>query len=73
MIKLQQITYINELKECIIKYKLTDSEAQHLQGLAGQLNCSSAKPRPDMSYQAREVSKSVKDAKIIRSENPNKA
>ena len=53
--------------------KLTDSEAQQLWGLAGQVNCSSTKTDPNMSYQTYEVNTSVKDAKIIDLKNPNKA
>ena len=73
VITLHQISYKNELKECDIEksrkelqhVKLTDSEAQQLRGLAGQLNWSSAKTCPDMSYHACEDSTSVKDIKII--------
>ena len=73
VITLRQIPYINELKECDIEksrkelqhVKLNDSEAQHLRGLAGQLNWSSAQTCPDMSYHACEDSTSVKDIKII--------
>ena len=52
--------------------KLTDSEAQQLRGLAGQLKWSLAETHPDMSYHACEVSSSVKDAKIIDLTNANK-
>ena len=73
VITLHQIPYINELKECDIEKshkelqnaKLTDSEAQQLRGLAGQLNWSLAQTRPDMSYHECEVSTSVKEGKII--------
>ena len=43
---------------------LSDKEAQQLHTLAGQLNWTSSQMRPDVSYQAREVSTSIKDATI---------
>ena len=79
VITLHQIPYINKLKECDIEKsskelrhaKLTDSKAQQLRGLAGQLNWSSAQTRPNMCYHACEVSTSVKDAIIIELKNAN--
>ena len=53
--------------------KLTDSKAQQLWGLAGQLNWSSGQTCPDMSYQACEISTPVKNAKIIDLKNANRA
>ena len=81
VITLRQIPYINELKECDIEKsrkelqhaKVTNSEAQQLCGLAGQLNWSSAQTRPNMSYHVCEVSTSVKDTKIIDLKSANKA
>ena len=81
VISLHQIPYINELKECDIDKsrkelqhaKLTDSKAQQLRGLDGQLNWSLAQTCPDMSYHTCEVSTSVKDAKIIDLKNASKA
>ena len=52
---------------------LTDSKAQQLRVLAVQLNWRSTQLRPDMSYQACEVSTKVKYAKIIDTKNANKA
>ena len=52
---------------------LTDSKAQQLRVLAVQLNWRSTQLRPDMSYQACEVSTKVQYAKIIDTKNANKA
>ena len=43
---------------------LTVTEAQRLRTLAGQLNWTSSQTRPDISYQACEVSTSIRNATI---------
>ena len=43
---------------------LTETEAQQLHMLARQLNWTSSQTRPDISYQACEVSTSIKNATI---------
>ena len=43
---------------------LTVTEAQQLRTLAGQLNRTSSQTRPDISYQACEVSTSIRNATI---------
>ena len=46
---------------------LSDKEAQQLHTLAGQLNWTSSQTHPDVSYQAREVSTSIKAARKLKS------
>ena len=46
---------------------LSDKEAQQLHTLAGQLNWTSSQTCPDVSYQAREVSTSIKAARKLKS------
>ena len=62
-IYLDQQMYTDKLKEVDITKErrmskespLTTEEAQHLRGLAGQLNWESSQARPDMSFGACEV------------------
>ena len=72
VITFHQILYISELSECnveklrrgLLNISLSDKEAQQLRTLAGQLNWTSSQTRPYVSYQACEVSTSIKDATI---------
>ena len=51
---------------------LTETEAQQLHMLARQLNWTSSQTRPDISYQACEVSTSIKNATICDLKTANK-
>lgn len=72
IIEIQQIPYIDELKEYFIKKsqhelpnaQLTGKQVQQLWAIAGQLNWTSSQTRPDISYQGSEISASVKDVTI---------
>ena len=71
-IEIDQNSYINELKEVEISHEkrknkyaqLNKEEARQLRGLAGQLNWMASQTRPDMAYNACEISVSIKDATI---------
>ena len=51
---------------------LTETKAQQFRTLAGQLNWTSSQTRPDISYQAFEVSTSMKNATICDLKTANK-
>ena len=55
---------VEKLRRGLLDSSLSDKEAQQLHTLAGQLNWTSSEMLPDVSYQAREVSTSIKDATI---------
>ena len=71
-IKIDQSSYINELKEVENSQEkqknnfaqLNKDEDWQLQGLAGQLNWIASQTRPDIAYNACEVSVFIKDATI---------
>ena len=71
-IKIDQDSYIQELKEVVISQErrkdkfaqLNKDEARQLRGLAGQLNWIASQTRPDIAYNACEVNVSIKDATI---------
>ena len=48
----------------MLNAQLTDKERQQFQAIAGQLNWASSQTRPHISYQACEISTSVKNATI---------
>ena len=66
---------ISESSECnveksrqgLLNGSLSDKETQQLHTLAGQLNWTSSQTHPDVSYQAREVSTSIKDVRKLKS------
>ena len=72
IIEMQQIPYIDELKEYFIKKsqhelpnaRLTGKQVQQLWAITGQLNWTSCQTRPDISYQASKISTLIKDATI---------
>ena len=68
VITLHQIPYVSELSECNVEKSrrglLNSSLSDKERGLAGQLNWTLSQTHPDVSYQAWEVSTSIKDATI---------